>query len=272
MKRTTSFLQPTKLYDNNQLREEQALSDVCVLMPSYKGPNQNSRYCVDTLADCGATIVASYGVSDVALHRCIVAAKAVDVMRENPRLNFVIWLDDDMSFTPAHVACLRDYVFRYDVAISGMYCRRGNPFVIAASLLDTERRDLNSRVCSDVISLVHSRQIATGDSVSLYPSTGGLGCLMMKSGQFLRHCKAMPSARYNLKPGGGLEFIPEICSSGLREYGADGRWVSEDEAYCLSLWQHGIGVFTVPVPFGHYSHVPLVPTADALFLGEKRDV
>jgi hypothetical protein len=271
MKRTLSYLEPTKLYDNNQLREAQALSDVCVLMPSYKGPNQNSRYCIDTLANCGATIVASYGVSDVALHRCIVAAKAVTLLEHLP-MHYVIWLDDDMSFTPAHVACLRDYVARYDVAISGMYCRRGNPFVIAASKLDVFRRDIEIAFFNRVMDSVLNKSHELNDMIPMFPTTGGLGCLMMKSEQFLRHCKAMPSARYAMKPGGGLEFIPEICSSGLREYGADGRWVSEDEAYCLSLWQHGIGVFTVPVPFGHYSHVPLVPTADALFLGEKRDV
>lgn len=272
MKRTTSFLQPTKLYDNNQLREDQALSDVCVLMPSYKGPNQNSRYCVDTLADCGATIVASYGVSDVALHRCIVAAKGVDTLRRVP-INFVIWLDDDMSFTPAHIACLKHFVLRYDVAISGIYCRRGNPFVIAASLLDTERGDLNSSVCSDVIARVSEVKERRNDAVDIYPTTGGLGCLMLKSTQFLQHCDRVPSVPYNLKGGGELASIPEVCWSGMRMLGGENRrWVSEDESYCISLWQHAIGVFTVPVPFGHYSHVPLVPTADALFLGEKRDV
>lgn len=272
MKRTTCFLQPTKLYDNNLLEDRQALSDVCVLMPSYKGPNQNSRYCLDTLADCGATIVASYGVSDVAMHRCIVAAKAVDTLQRVPRLNFVIWLDDDMSFTPAHVACLRDFVIRYDVAISGIYCRRGNPFVIAASVLDEQRSDLCSRSVCDVIAHVRETKKKTLDGVDIYPTTGGLGCLMLKATQFLRHCENVPSVPYNLKEGGALASLPEVCSSGMRSIGCICRWVSEDEAYCVSLWQQKIGVFTVPVPFGHYSHVPLVPTADALFLGEKRDV
>jgi hypothetical protein len=256
MSRTISYLNPTKYYSNPRL------DDVLLLVPSYVQPAMRTQSCIELACAAGANVVSSFGCSDPALHRCLVAGRALYQMGQCPgRWQYVCWIDDDMVFGTAHIAMLRDVSRFIASATTGIYCRRGQPTVVCV-------RDIPPQ---EIPVEVNHVSLPLGDDPAWvefqsYPVTAGMGCLMVPAGQFEQHCLSVPSVKRNVDDGSVL-LTPGICSSGIAQddEGSWG-WQSEDESYCEGLWVFAKGLWTVPIAFGHMSNVPLIPAPDATWL------
>lgn len=247
-----SYLDPTKYYNNAVLRDEEALSNVLVLLPSYRGPALAARRCVDTLTACGSNVIASYMCSDPALHRCLVASRALEYAESHPEIidsHYVIWIDDDMTFTPSHVAMLRDMSAELYRPVTGLYCKR------------TSSLELTAKIYTEADA--KPKQLSLG--VDAIPVTAGMGCLLLPLRVFVDHCREVPSCTFVVH--GKPTTLPGICASGM-SHGIDGTigWMSEDQVYCESLWYYGYGLYAVPIRFGHLTEVSIYPSDDARWL------
>lgn len=224
-----------------------SLHDVLVLLPSYRGPHPRTRALLEDLSACGANIVASYHCSDVALHRNLVAGRALQVLEANERLRWVMWLDDDMVGTLAHVAFLRAACSELKAAVTGLYCKRTDPAVLT---IKQQARELPKRVCFDT----ELKPV----SFESHGVLAGLGCLMVSRDDFQLHAATVPAFDHVI--AGRKMGVPALCCSGVcpDETGKIG-WVSEDQCYCQGLWQWCRGVWTAPIVFGHMSETALTP-------------
>lgn len=243
-----------------------------ILLPCYKQPHPYTRAFLDLLVELGASVSFSWGCSDPALHRCIIAGRAWRVLREDDgKHRFVIWIDDDMVAPRGAVQLMRYIVEKKQVAVSGMYCKRGNQRALAQSLwpeppisVELVHREIDP---STGISLgCGAVQIS---AIDLLPVIGGMGCLMVSREDFLRHVEQVPNVRKTF-PDGVQTDMPGICSSGFcldtnGEYG----WLSEDLVYCQSLWRWASGVYAAPIAWGHVSEMQLAPTPDAVWLHKQ---
>lgn len=238
-----------------------------ILLPSYKQPHPYTRAFVDLLVELGASISFSWGCSDPALHRCILAGRAWRALREDDgKHQFVLWVDDDMVAPRGAVQLMRHIVAEKKVAVSGMYCKRGNQRALCQSIwpeppIGIELELLDSVQRGDGVEVAHYCE--------LLPIIGGMGCLMISRQDFLRHVEQVPNVRRKFEDGVQTD-MPGVCSSGFcldtnGEYG----WLSEDLVYCQSLWRWSSGVYAAPIAWGHVSEMQLVPTPDAVWLHKQ---
>jgi hypothetical protein len=244
-----TYLDPTHWFPTKP-----ELRDVLVLLPSYRGPQPRTRALLEELSACGATIIPSYHCSDVALHRNLVAGRALQVIEQHDRLRFIFWLDDDMVGTVAHIAFLRATCIALQAAVTGLYCKRTDPSVLT----------IKQQACE----VPHEAKILTTNDLLHFESHGviaGMGCLMVPRTDFLAHCEAVPAFDHVI--AGRRMGVPALCCSGVcpDERGKIG-WVSEDQCYCQGLWQWGSGVWTAPIVFGHMSDIALTPHVNANWL------
>lgn len=231
-----------------------------LLLPSYKAPHVLTQQFVDQLRGFGVQVVRSQGCSDPALHRCLIAGAAMQRIREARKTGavpweFVLWLDDDMVASPAHVVFLREASAALGACVTGIYCKRGQPQVITIRhRVGTETQTVN--LIADDVPV----------SFPSYPVTGGMGAMMLPIDVFEEHCRQVPSF-VQLDGTGKPQPIPGVCASGMTEDDEKRMgWLSEDQCYCESLWHWANGVWSVPVVFGHISEVPLAPMPGAQWL------
>jgi hypothetical protein len=248
----TTYLDPRQYCNNVDL------SDVLILYPSYRGPDPRAAGCIQLLAELGATLCVSYGLSDIAMHRCIVAGRGYRMLHANDALKYVLWLDDDMLATGAHVSFIRACVVASSRACTAYYCKRGYP------------RELAMRRVPEVPASLLSVAFSPDDilTFNVEPTLCGLGFLMLSREQFMQHCDAVPHV------GDTAETtVPVVCSSGPVKVthwnDADATrltWFSEDISYCDGLWQLVRGVVAVPIAVAHLSSLALLPAPDAAWL------
>lgn len=249
-----SFLNPKEF----ALRE--SLEDVMVLLPSYKQPHPMTRNVVDGLIKLGVDVQASWGCSDPALHRCLMAGRAWDVLRRDAgKYGYVLWMDDDMLCKPWTVQFMRACCQQLNVAVTGYYCKRGQSSGLAFS-----------RMPGEPLGLSLERRDGERESVELVPVIGGMGCMIVPREQFLLHLESVPNVAK--QTDGKRSDMPGICSSGYcpDDQGVLG-WMSEDSVYCQSLWHYGRGVYAAPVVWAHISEMPLLPLPDAHWMNEHDD-
>lgn len=244
------FLNPAdfKLYER--------LDNVMILLPSYKTPHPLTRRCVDSMIELGADVQASWGCSDPALHRCIMAGRAWDVLRHDEgKYEYVLWMDDDMICKPWSVQFMRACSQLADLAITGYYCKRGQSSGLALS-----------RMPGEVLRFPLPNAVEQVVDINLTPVIGGMGCLLVPRGQFLQHVSRVPNVSKR-NDDGTRSDLPGICASGYSadEHGVLG-WLSEDLVYGQSLWHYGRGVYAAPVVWAHISEMPLLPLPDAKWL------
>lgn len=226
------------------------LHDVLLLIPSYRGLHPSSLSFVQSCIALGADLAASWGCSDPAMHRCLVAGQALERIQSHPgRYRWVVWLDDDMVATPSHVAGLIQFAEVLETAVAGSYCKRGNA------------RSLTWKSYPGIVRTV----AVDGHPVQCYPVTSGMGCLALSVDHFVHHCSEAPA----WKRAGESRTVPGICACGMSiDDGGGLGWRSEDQVYCEGLWTYGVGLYGVPIEFAHISEVALHPAAEALWLGD----
>lgn len=191
---------------------------------------------------------------------------------------WVVWLDDDMVATPSHLEGLIAFAKALGTAVSGSYCKRGDPRLLTWRAFSREL----------VRHVLLSGTDAPEPLVQCYPIRSGMGCLALSVQQFMLHCQNAPTATFShldrstsssatddldgLAPTATFSHIkrrvPGICASGMvsDEHG-NVSWCSEDQTYGEALWYYGIKLFGVPLAFEHISEVHLIPIASATWLG-----
>lgn len=195
------------------------------------------------------------GTSDIALHRCLLAQQVRDVLLDETHLQWVLWFDDDMVGTSAHVRLMREMSLSLGtVAVTGMYCKH------TSNLLLTCRRYPGT---ADVltINLADDEGPCVAECV---PVLSGMGCMLVPASHFLGVWDCSPTIATHTDKH---RVLKAICASGpvADESGALG-WVSEDQVYSQGLWQHAKGVYALPIVWGHLTTVPLGPAPFARFL------
>lgn len=263
---------------------DRPLSGLLILCPTGNGLAYQTENTLDVLTDAGARKLRSDGNSCVAMHRCTMAQRALDVLtKEEPdRYSAVLWLDGDMVATVSHVrelmdlvvlvancrpkpegkqldadkarnwtaAELADWRLRMAPALTGSYVKRNNPSVMAVRHVTPKAPPLNVTV---------DRGDSKLRSYELPAVVAGMGCLMQTRAAFLAHCsEAVTIENY------GNDQFPAICASGPGK-GGDGKpaWASEDWTYTSWEWHQGRGVYLVRhALFGHVGITVHYPNAE----------
>jgi len=244
--------------DPKDFELHQRLDNVMILVPSYKQPHPLTRQCVDNLTSLGADVQASWGCSDPALHRCIMAGRAWEVLRRDEgKYEFVLWFDDDMICRPNTVQFMIACSLLTGVAISAYYCKRGQSSCLALS-----------RMPGEPLEFALADKSGASRLIQLEPVIGGMGCLLIPRHQFLKHVQSVPNVT-KFRDDGSRSDMPGICSSGFcpDDTGLLG-WLSEDLVYGQSLWHWANGVYAAPVVCAHISEMPLLPLPGARWLND----
>jgi hypothetical protein len=256
----TMYLNPQSYFSNVDL------SDVLVLCPSYRGAEPRAAAFQQSLAEAGALLCVSHGLSDIAMHRCVVAARGMKLLAEREHLKFVLWLDDDMLTSIESVAFLRAAVMASNQACTAYYCKRGFPHELALREVP--------EIAPSLVSLMLDSML----TIEVRPTLCGMGFMMLSREQFLEHCGIVPRVVRSAD-----SYVPAICRSGPVEttwtesdpvettWTKSGEvvsvaWFSEDISYCDSLWTLVKGVVAVPIAVAHLSTVALLPAPDAAWL------
>lgn len=181
---------------------------------------------MDELERVGALRLELAGCSDVALARNLLYTAALDTAPD--RITVFLFVDDDMSFTPAQARLVVEHAEETGRLCSGVY---GGPQGDLAAM----RRD-------------------DGDGWWV-----GLGFAAVQREQLSRVAQQLP--RLTMRAGGREQTVYPLCQSRMWEReGRDARWMSEDFWLCEQLG----GALLVKVPIGHLKTVPLYPDATTL--------
>lgn len=228
-----------------------------------------TRACIDRLVSFGADVQHSWGCSDPALHRCIIAGKAWNVLKEDKgKYQYMIWIDDDMVCGDGYVQLMRSACKQTGASISGVYCKRGCSGALALREWDGLERQCAFELKEPVpIEGIGSVELA--ESITLRPVIGGMGCLMVPREAFLKHVSSVPNV-HRRHPDGKRSDMPGVCSSGFcpDDRGKLG-WLSEDLVYGQSLWHWATGIYMLPLAWGHLSEVQLLPSQNAIWLNAR---
>jgi|WetSurMetagenome_2_1015567.scaffolds.fasta_scaffold00908_29 hypothetical protein len=205
----------------------------------------------------GAVIVRSTGISDIALHRNLIAGMGMQVLKSNEQLSSVLWLDDDMTFAVEDIAALKYFAAIGHCAVTAIYCKRGN----------SKELTCGPAFAPNESGADHKwLALPDGSEVECFPVIAGMGAMMLSRDDFVKSCEL--SQRCFGKTKTAADAMPAVCFSGpMANDDGSYEWVSEDRAYSSLLWSvlPG-GLFAVPVAVGHVSEVALVPDADAVWL------
>lgn len=243
-----------------------SLHGLMVLLPSYGACEPQTELALDPIRQAGAMVVRSVGCSDVALHRCLIAAMAQRIIGEAAddstvpsRVNWVLWLDADMVVDPRTLA---EQIVRLELlgrslgrsrvdwpALSGTYVQRTRNNIIAARRMPPDEPARS-------IEAPESERAFPSGARALIPVHAGMGALMQSREAFSRHCREAERARF---PNG--DTCPVITSSMMLPCQSGNRaWGSEDFVYCAWEWQQGRGVYLDrDLTYGHVCRLVVAP-------------
>ncbi len=187
-------------------------------------------------------------MSDVALHRCLIAGSAARVLTEDDQRTAVLWLDADTVAPVLHIQELLTWLWAVynhlndnELAmspaeapcLSGRYAQRGRPTLYAAR-----------RVADG------SAEPITVNGTELPPVYAGMGAFIQTSDAFLRHIGEAQIIPWQRE--GEVLNVPGITACGpTKNWRGEITWGSEDFTYCEWEWTRGRGVFLAPTAFGH---------------------
>ena len=257
----------------NQVTEPKSsgpLSDVLVMLAPYGNERQSTAHFVSVLQSLGVTVLKAQAKAEVSLTRCVLAAAGYDALRQCPHLNWVFWLDQDVSGDMFAVQNLIQFAtaLRLDIypSVSGVYVNRHTkpPRVAAAAVRRMDPLQVSIGT--------HDGATAVGECV---PALCGLGCLLQHRTTFMQHCDESEHFAFPNRD----TIVPEVCTSHRIHSSDFGRfmplpegedihyWCSEDFDYCIREFEHGRLVFTVPVHFGHECDYVLWPDGNCVYPG-----
>jgi hypothetical protein len=246
------------------------MSNVLVLLAPYGSEKPSTSQFVSQLQAAGACILKTQAKAEVSLTRNVLAGSACDALRALPDLQWVFWLDQDISGTVGNVLQLIElssHIMQLGQGIgypsmSGLYVNR---YTSPARLACHALRGMDRLRIDDM-----------GEHpLDCVPALCGLGCFLQHRSVFLAHCDESPHFLFPTRD----TIVPEVCSSHrihsseLAKYlpvdpDLDAYWwQSEDFDYCAREFEQGRLVFAAPVGFGHECDHILWPDENATFPG-----
>lgn len=230
--------------------ESEMVKKLLVLVPYYEAPQESDRSSSAlALLNRGATVVNSYGISDIALHRCVLAGMGFDRLVQNlDAYSWVLWLDSDIVVHPAQI-------FRMMVWANMLGAKKATNLpdcvVVSARYLVQGRRVLAAMSVKDE-NPIPFQDIGDDGSHSgtmvAKPVYSGMGCMLMHVGTFIHQCTDAP----RVTTMGGANSFPAITCSGAIKHDGGVVWASEDAMFCARLWASNHPVYLVPEDVGHW--------------------
>lgn len=244
------FRHPMNLIEpSTVLSEEESLrvlSRTLVICPVYSRPEPTTDKLLALLETCGASTSVSKGISDIALHRCMLACSTQKALQKHPRKwDAVVWLDGDMAASPQHVAVLAHLAHKHACCISGLYAKKSASCAWCAKPVDADPLQT---------------ELGALPAVSV-----GLGCLAIDALVFEQLCEL--GEGFTVKGEDDLDRIPALFQSCLVQL-LDGsvEWQSEDLFFCSQTWKNGVGIYLAPIAFGHVTPLAVLPEPDGTWL------
>jgi hypothetical protein len=249
------------------------LKNVLVLCAPYGAINKVTYASLQKLRDAQAMVVIVDARCDVSLTRCIEASSALDMLDKHPEIHWIFWLDSDMTCSAESVAALVQYsTLLHDSSDSKLYPSLGGAYVNRHSSAEPQIAAYKLRDAEPVF-------IKSGeDDVMFVPALCGLGAFLQHRRVFIEHCDSSPHFYFPDRN----HIVPEVCvarTTSPAELGiyidvpADNSklryWTAEDFDYCMRELDLGHLVYLAPVPFGHQTHLVLVPDANCIMPGLK---
>lgn len=259
-------------------------NDVLVLCAAHSSPTPSCHQYLQVLQELGAVVQYSACYPEVSLTRCLQASAAYQVLQQQPKLQWVFWLDSDMCSYPLAleqlIMCAERLSGTREVnvpmlvpTVSGAYVNRhdirGSTRLAAHALKEAVPIEV-------VLPYVDSPE-GKQDVHHATRALVGMGCLLQHRSVFMAHCDesehfCFPSDDY---------LVPLVCSSHrwhsseMAQYLAIDNecdkwfWLGEDFAYCIHEIDHGREVYLVDVPWGHEFLRVTYPDAGTVFPGLK---
>lgn len=212
-----------------------------ILSPVYDRPEVLTEDLLARLEQMGARVRVSRGISDIALHRNLMAATAYEILIADPdAYDTVFWLDGDMDATPTHVLALCHLANELGTAVCGMACSRVDDKRIVVKVLEGKPIEVYGH--------------------KLLPCYAGLACMAIRTDKFMDTLDAMDWFELEKRQ------IPALCQSRIIKHGDENIFRTEDMFASQMLWEHGNGIHVAPVVFGHLTQCSLRPAEDAKFM------
>jgi len=255
------------------------LSNVLILCAPYAGIQHLTQIALAQFQACGAAIQTGKASADVSLTRCLQALQAHKLLRARPDLEWVFWLDADMT-----------------ASVEGLF------LLIAYSIAMREALDFGPDLYPSLSGCYVNRHSETGRDISAFalkhaepveitlpddmgagpviPALCGLGCFLQHRDAFIAHCES--STWFTHKGGQGenaIVRVPQVCCSRIIHASEYAQlidcspdddvwyWSGEDFDYCIRELESGRLVYVAPVIFGHLSEIVLVPDNSCMFPG-----
>jgi hypothetical protein len=226
------------------------------------------------LREAGAIVQLTPATSDAALTRNSQAGLANDILSGNEALDWVLWLDSDMSASVDSVLLLiaiAEALFEDSLSypsVSGSYVNRHMPIrsELAAFAIDGAKEKIVS-----IVSDVFDQPLA----FRCVPAFTGMGCLLQRSAVFLAHVNESNRFTYPIE-GSSVPCVSQAHLCHASELGqwlhmdknADvSYWLADDYDYCLREFEEGRLIYLAPVAFGHDKTQTLLPDGSTVFPG-----
>jgi hypothetical protein len=251
-----------------------SLSDVLVMLAPYNSEKPSTTQFVSRLQAEGANVIKTQAKAEVSLTRCVLANEAYDVLRQASQLEWVFWLDQDISGEPGSVVLMKkisawlDYEHQgMPPSVTGLYVNRYSyPYRMAAYSLKN----------LDPITLDGEASPVPDENLQAVPVLCGMGCLLQHRNVFRQHCDESQHFAFPNRD----KIVPEVCSSHIIHSSELAKyvdlvspeeniyyWQSEDFDYSCREWEHGRPVLALPFAFGHECSRILMPDESTVFPG-----
>lgn len=256
-------------------------TNLLVLCCSQGSPTYNCYKFLSELKEQGATVQLIQRTSDVALTRNNQAALAYKLLDEKPDIDWVLWLDWDMSAATDSILYMMAAAIAmsgdsYIPSISGSYINRhlidGRSEMAAFAVKGSEPISVNLDVEREGGNLP--------SSLNCMPALTGMGCLLQHRTSFVAHCLESEWFVYPKPPN----KIPCVCQAHLShasevalylelEPNDDNvYWIAEDFDYCMRELDGGRLVYVVPIAFGHDKVQRMLPNSQTMFPGLRQSL
>lgn len=247
------------------------LSNVLITCASHQAPTRHCHQFLMALREAGAVVQLCGATHDVSLTRNLQAMLARDAMLERADLEWMFWVDHDISSSVDSLPLLIEVAKALETpdhipTVSGSYVNR-------------HYRDGRSELAAFALNGATEVEvpIKTEPEVKLkcYPALTGMGAMLQHRTTFLAHCVESPTFAYQQD----TQQVPEVCQANLMQSIALSHWVdvdpkstqlirvAEDFDFCMREFDQGRLVILAPVAFGHEKTVQLMPDGRTTFPG-----
>lgn len=254
------------------------LSNLLVMLAPYGSERASTSQFVNRMQSEGAHVIRTEAKAEVSLTRCVLAGAAYNVLQQAKELEWVFWLDQDISGEPGNVVAMIEVAKAIGIlnepvtmpSVTGLYVNRySRPPRMALYAITN---------CTPVVMPEGQHPIAGAGNIDCVPVLCGMGCLLQHREVFMQHCD---ESRHFAFPNRDT-IVPEVCtshpihSSELAKYipvSPDEDlyyWQSEDFDYCTREWEQGRLVLSLPFMFGHECNRILMPDDTTVFPGLRR--